>query len=76
MKLSYAEQIQRKINKHLRAAGKLKLSSLSKTSEMQNHQLAVKYYNERLNSSACVSWEQFRGSWAGHEWITEQTKGN
>ncbi len=50
------EQLDRQIRKHL------KLGNL----------LAVRYYRERYDCSACASWERFRGSAMGIEWIKRQ----
>ena len=37
--------------------------------------LAVLYYQSKGGTSACASWETFKGSWAGQQWIAQQTGG-
>ena len=52
--LTYNEQLQLQIRKATK----------------QKNFLAVLYYSERLGTtSACASWETFKGSAAGQEWI-------
>lgn len=68
MKLSYRDQILRKI----RAAAK-KRSFPEVIRQVVTDEMA--YYMEALNGVACVSWEQFKGSWAGQEWLKKRAAG-
>ena len=57
MKLTYQDAIARKIKRALK----------------QGDTLKARYYQERVNVAACVSYEQFIGSWAGQEWLKKNT---
>lgn len=35
-------------------------------------ELKAKYYSERMDGCACVSYETFIRSWAGEQWIKKQ----
>lgn len=60
MKESFQEQIDRAIRKIRN----------NKNMPADEKKLAINYYNEkRQNTSALASWESFKGSWAGQEWI-------
>ena len=52
-RLTYREQVERKIN------------------EMRKKRnfLAMLYYQENLDGLACAGWAEFKGSWAGEQWI-------
>lgn len=56
MQLSYPEQLQLAIRK----ARKLPVGE---------REQAIEYYSQQFAGSACVSWEQFKNSWAGQLWI-------
>lgn len=56
MKLSYQDQLKRK----LRAAVR------------RGDEDAAAYYAENMSGVACVSWERFRGSWAGQQWLKKR----
>jgi hypothetical protein len=55
-KLSYADQI----NREFRKAAK------------RRDNAAMQYYAEASGSVACVSFERFRGSWAGQNWLRKR----
>ena len=62
MKLTYGEQLQRAYNKACKAPDP---NSTWKTGD----KAAMLYYSTLEDTSACVSWERFRGSWAYTEWL-------
>lgn len=53
MQLSYEDKIKREYNKAMKRRDKA----------------AALYYSQQFANSACVSWERFKESWAGQEWL-------
>ena len=65
-KLSYHDQIEqiiRKITKRINHD--LKWGKTPKKEDRAE----IAYYQETLKGSACVSWERFKTSWAGENWM-------
>lgn len=49
-----------------------KMIRLAKRATRKGNTLEARYYQERIDGTACVSYEQFIGSWAGQEWLKKQ----
>lgn len=71
MKLSYEEQLERKIKKHQHLA--TRFAEVGLDDDARDNRLAVLYYSERLGGVACASWETFKRSWAGKQWVAQKS---
>ena len=70
MKETYQEKLQKLIRKHGKKGydpwGRPLTDEASRLAR-----LAARYYSQRLDCSACASFETFIKSWAGAEWLKE-----
>ena len=64
MKLSYDDQIKQALNKAKKHNSK-KMQGISWAPDSPEET----YYKQQFGKLACASWEQFKGSWAGTEWM-------